>query len=563
MSAAALVGGCSRLYCAHATCFRHPRHTHAGARLRLHVRCARRPLRRGGGLRCARAVRRAAGHRLRGGARGARGRARRTRPRQAQARAAHAGGPVLRRRGRRVRAAPERSVHRAAVRVRPPVHAAGRRAAHGSLAARLAHRGAVGGHGGRPVGALRSRGGGLHAAQRRRQAGGRAARAPERRAAHGGALARVRVRLVGGEQPGGERRRGGVLAPSAARCGRACPGRRLHAQQKASSHRQPGGRRRGHLRRAGCARQPGRRARRRHRFGQDGGLPPGHRAHARRRSERHRARARDLAHAPDGGALPRPLRGHRGGHALAHEPGRALRPMGRHPRRRRARGGGRPQRAVHAAVQRGPHRGGRGPRRLVQAGPGAALRRVRSGRVDDAPPGRHARARLGDAARGALVQLRQAAQLAPRAPARARQRQAAARGRGGGHGARVRQRASLHVLTPAAEGAFRRARRGPESGAFAQPARVREVLAVPRLRFRARVPALRHVAHGPRAGQRARVPPLRPPRPGAARLPEVRQPVPEEVRRGHAARRGGAARPARGALRRRGRAAGAGGRGRT
>ena len=178
--------------------------------------------------------------------------------------------------------------------------------------------------------------------------------------------------------------------------------------------------------------------------------------------------------------------------------------------------------------------------------------------MDDAPPWRHAGARVCHAARRTSVQLRQAAGLDARPAAGARQREASSSYRGRRHGARVRQRASLHVFAPSAEGAMRGAGCRAEGGPSAQPARFREIPALPRLRVRSRVPALRHIAYLPRTGQRARVPPLRLPRACTASLPAMRQSLLEEVRRGHAARRGRVARAVGGTLRRR-RRGGAGG----
>ncbi len=69
---------------------------------------------------------------------------------------------------------------------------------------------------------------------------------------------------------------------------------------------------------------------------------------------------------------------------------------------------------------------------------------------------------------------------------------------------------------------------GPQGGAPAEPARLREVPAVPRVRLRAGVPVVLHVAHVPRAGQLPHLPPLRLPRDGPSRVPRVRQPLPEK-----------------------------------
>ena len=94
-------------------------------------------------------------------------------------------------------------------------------------------------------------------------------------------------------------------------------------------------------------------------------------------------------------------------------------------------------------------------------------------------------------------------------------------------------------------------RSGSQGGASAEPARLREVPSVPRLRLCARVPALFDVAHLPRTGGQARLPPLRLRRGRAAHLPRMRQPLPEEVRRRHPAR-GNRAAPALGRVARRG-----------
>ena len=151
----------------------------------------------------------------------------------------------------------------------------------------------------------------------------------------------------------------------------------------------------------------------------------------------------------------------------------------------------------------------------------------------------------------ALYQVNEEPALDGGGTARARQRAAHARHRGGGHGRRVRLRLPRHVLRTARPGAGRGARSGSQGGASAEPARLREVPSVPRLRLCARVPALFDVAHLPRTGGQARLPPLRLRRGRAAHLPRMRQPLPEEVRRRHPAR-GNRAAPALGRVARRG-----------
>ena len=196
----------------HETRIGHTGHPHAGARHAVHLPRARR--RAGGGSRAARlgglrragAVRAPAGGGFRGGARrggsrsfgkagrGRRGSAARSalrlrrpirgcrparaplacrhRPGQAQAHRARAVQAVLRRGRRRMRPVALRALPGAALFVRAPVHAAGRRAAHGARARGLLAAGGTGrGRGGRPLGGARPGVRLLRAAQERRQAG--------------------------------------------------------------------------------------------------------------------------------------------------------------------------------------------------------------------------------------------------------------------------------------------------------------------------------------------------------------------------------------------------------
>ena len=180
----------------------------------------------------------------------------------------------------------------------------------------------------------------------------------------------------------------------------------------------------------------------------------------------------------------------------------------------------------------------------LQARQRAALPCARRGRVDG-PSQRGGRgARQRHAFHRVAVPVREKPAVGAGDFARARQRPAYARGARGGHGARVRRRVALHVLGGACARAAGRAFGRAQSGAAAQPARVREVSAVPRMRVRAEVPALRNIADLPRARQLPYLPPLRVPPGHAAGVPEVQKPLPEKVRRGNAARGRRAARGA-------------------
>ena len=428
--------------------------------------------------------------------------------------------------------------------MRASVHAAAGRAAHRAGPRRaLAHRGAGHRRGRRSLGHARAGLRRVRPPQERREAAGGAGRGGRRRRARGRAVAGVRRR---GFHVEGAGRQGG--------CGGGTPtahaghGRRGLARGRAgrrgscsgplcgpAAHRGPKGCRRRHRGRPGRERRACGARGRRHRFRQDRGVPAGHRAHARRGAPRHRARAGNLAYPSDRRSFPRPLRRRRGRHALPYERRRALRPVGLHQKRRGQSRRGRTQRAVHARGQRGTHRHRRGARGLLQAGFLAALPRARRGRMDDGPGRRCAGARLGHPFHRVPLPSEQEPALDDGGAARARQRATHARHRGGGHGRRVRLRFPGHVLRTPRPGAGRGARTGPQGGASAEPARLREVPSVSRLRFRARVSALLHLAHLPRAGRQAHLPPLRLHRGRPSRVSGMRQPLPEEVRRRHPA----------------------------
>ena len=115
---------------------------------------------------------------------------------------------------------------------------------------------------------------------------------------------------------------------------------------------------------------------------------------------------------------------------------------------------------------------------------------------------------------------------------RARERQAASRCRDRGHGRGVPQRLPRDVLGQAHARPRRGALARPQGCSASEPARFREVFAMPRLRFRARVPVVFDLADVSRAGQQARLPSLRLRGRRAAGVPRVRKPVFEEVRAG-------------------------------
>ena len=219
---------------------------------------------------------------------------------------------------------------------------------------------------------------------------------------------------------------------------------------------------------------------RRHRLGQDGGLPARRGHGARARPGRDRARARDRAHAADRRPLPGAVRRHGRAAALRAGGGRALR---RVAAAADGRGADRDRPAV-GRVRAGPRpradRRRRGARPVVQARgrpslrrPACRGRRLASCRRLPARPRRQpppARApvaarRLGDAAAGDL-----GAAPAPHAP-RARRQPPAAAGRGARHARR---------RPPAAPGHPPGAHRGAQGDPAAQPARLVELPHVPR-----------------------------------------------------------------------------------
>ncbi len=187
-------------------------------------------------------------------------------------------------------------------------------------------------------------------------------------------------------------------------------------------------------------------AARRHRLGQDRGLPARGRDGARAGARRDRARAGDRADAADRRALHRALRRDGRGAALAAASRRALRRVaaaarGRGARlRRTALGGVRADRAARADRRR------RGARRLLQARGRSALRRARGGRRAGAQQRRGAAGRQRDAARRRAPSALPRSTLARRVdgrplPARAGARHARAGARPApGHGAGARTR---------------------------------------------------------------------------------------------------------------------------
>ena len=199
-----------------------------------------------------------------------------------------------------------------------------------------------------------------------------------------------------------------------------------------------------------------------------------------------------------------------------------------------ARGGGRPQRAVHARcanvgliVIDEEHEGS------YKQDSRAALPRARRGRLDGRR-GAERGARAGHAPRRPSRRCHcRAANREPRWHARgaARARERPARcppWRWWTWRASSRAGVALHVLGDALARALgEELDAGAQGGAAAEPARLREVPAVPRLRLRARVPvsAPRRSRYHER-GNLLRLPPLRLPRRRAAHVPRMRQPLP-------------------------------------
>ena len=191
-------------------------------------------------------------------------------------------------------------------------------------------------------------------------------------------------------------------------------------------------------------------AARRHRIGQDRGLPAGDRAGAGAWAGRDRAGARDRADAADGRPLPGPVRRHRGGAAQRAHPGPARRRAPPHRRRRGAGRRGRPLGGVRGRARPGRDRGGRGARRLLQARERSPLRRPPRRRQARPAGGRPGRVRQRHAAAGVLAR-----HSAPDRATRARGRAAA--------GGRDRRPAPRRRL-PADAAAARRAGRIEDAG---------------------------------------------------------------------------------------------------
>ena len=179
--------------------------------------------------------------------------------------------------------------------------------------------------------------------------------------------------------PGGRGPRLAAAAREARAGGRGGAGRAARAAAHAAGR--PGGGAHG---RAGGGAGGGRARRRapavrRHRVGQDRGLPAGGGPRARARAGRDRAGAGDRADAADRRALPGALRRHRRAAALGAGRGRALRrvaaaALGRGADRGRAALGG-----VRSRRAAGARRGRRGARQLLQARGRPALRRAARG----------------------------------------------------------------------------------------------------------------------------------------------------------------------------------------
>ena len=148
---------------------------------------------------------------------------------------------------------------------------------------------------------------GLRASPPREQAAPRLGRPQGRGAAHGRAFGDAARKRGHGEYARKEGRRARRGQTSCARRRRNAPLLRQGQASQAADGGSGGGHR-GHTR----SEMPGtRRGRARgwcHRFGEDGGLPERHRGVTERRQGRHRARARDLAHGPDGRTLSLTLR---------------------------------------------------------------------------------------------------------------------------------------------------------------------------------------------------------------------------------------------------------------
>ena len=278
-----------------------------------------------------------------------------------------------------------------------------------------------------------------------------------------------------------------------------------------------GGRGRGDRRRDRRGRR--RRARaapaRRHRLGQDRGLPGGGRGGARPGPGGDRPRPRDRPRAAGRGPLPGPARRPRRGPALGPLRRRALRRVAAAARRRGERLRRAPLGGLRAGRRPRPARHRRGARPLLQAGGRPLLRRPRGRPPPGARVRRGAGRRHGDAA--------------------ARRPGSSCRGwscRAGSTGGRCRRsrsstcapptraRGPLHPATLEALGEVRA--RGQQGDRDDQPARLLALAHLPLLRPPLGLPQLRRLADRPPPQRPPRLPPLRPLRAAARGLRRVR-----------------------------------------
>src|SRR6266568_3019743 len=313
----------------------------------------------------------------------------------------------------------------------------------------------------------------------------------------------------------------------------------------------------GPRRRARCARLRALPAARRHRLGQDRGLPAGHRPCAGSGARRARARARDRAHPPARRPVPGALRA--GGGA---PPQRTL-------RRRAPRGVAAPPPGRGAHLRRGAERhlragagprrggGGRGARSVVQAGGGSRLPGARPGGGEGEAGRRGVRARLGDPL--ARVAGERAARPLPPARAAAPDRRPAD-ARGGDrrpHEAPPR-RPGGPPLAAARRGAPDDGVRRPAGHPLLEPPRIPDAHRLRGVRPRGALPELLRLADLPQAAGPAPLPLLRAATAGDALLPGLRRAAAGHRRRHRAGggrrsralahRSRGAPRPRRGGL---------------
>ncbi len=305
---------------------------------------------------------------------------------------------------------------------------------------------------------------------------------------------------------------------------------RLLPEQEAAAARDRRRDRRGRRRRARAA------PARRHRLGQDRGLPGGGRGGARPGPDGDRPRPRDRPRPAGGGALPGPARRPRRGHALGPLRRRALRRVAPAARRRGERLRRAPLGGLRAARRPRPARHRRGARPLLQAGRRPLLRRPRR----RPPPGRASAARCWSPARR---------RRGPRPGSSCR----AWSCRAGSTGGRCRRSRSstcappTRARRPPAPGDARGARRGPraqrqQGDRDDQPARLRALAHLPLLRPSLGLPQLRRLVDRPPPQRAPGLPPLRPLRAAAARLRRVRLDHAGPGRRRHRADRGAARR---------------------